>query len=491
MRTAVLSVSDATQEYMRFTIFTIKDNMADHVEEQENYDFSGPTASSKDSDTEFVIYREVLGRKFDSDDEMNSDLAEKFDHGFENWNTFDVERDSHIESVELEDGATIGENTKSVKLENMERADTAVMSDYEEIAPKGARLKPLELHSDKSPEIEFRHRYLQQQQQQQQQQHERPTPRDEESKPLQSNNQSSKTMEPKTKSYKKDAEFPSITEADSEEKLNDGVTKPSFMKYVMAEVFSGKLMELEEDKYTERREKVYTFMKIPREFEKLMVFGFMLCLDCFLFMFTFLPLRLIVALYKIITGLLFVERSILVACWLLLTHVDFSVLYHTVRGQSVIKLYVIYNMLEIADRLFSSFGQDILDALFWTATEPRDKRREHIGIIPHFAICLNVAVNSHNKALLVIMVSNQISENDFYYIVLIVIVTLRNLTEFNWNLEHLYVICPYLLAVLSSEYFVDWIKHAFITKFNNIPVEVYCEYRALLAEDATFKSTKE
>lgn len=39
--------------------------------------------------------------------------------------------------------------------------------------------------------------------------------------------------------------------------------------------------------------------------------------------------------------------SILVACWLLLTHVDFSVLYHTVRGQSVIKLYVIYNMLEV------------------------------------------------------------------------------------------------------------------------------------------------
>ena len=42
----------------------------------------------------------------------------------------------------------------------------------------------------------------------------------------------------------------------------------------MAEVFSGKLMELEEDKYTERREKVYTFMKIPREFEKVLVFLF-------------------------------------------------------------------------------------------------------------------------------------------------------------------------------------------------------------------------
>ena len=41
------------------------------------------------------------------------------------------------------------------------------------------------------------------------------------------------------------------------------------------------------------------------------------------------------------------------ACWLLLTHVDFSVLYHTVRGQSVIKLYVIYNMLEVNNLPYS------------------------------------------------------------------------------------------------------------------------------------------
>ena len=40
------------------------------------------------------------------------------------------------------------------------------------------------------------------------------------------------------------------------------------MRYFIAEVFSGKLMELEEEKYSERRQKVYTFMKIPREFEK-------------------------------------------------------------------------------------------------------------------------------------------------------------------------------------------------------------------------------
>ncbi|GBP71082.1 Protein TAPT1 homolog [Eumeta japonica] len=40
-------------------------------------------------------------------------------------------------------------------------------------------------------------------------------------------------------------------------------------------------------------------------------------------------------------------------------------------------------MLEVGDRLFSAFGQDTIDALFWTATEPRDRKREHLGVIPH------------------------------------------------------------------------------------------------------------
>ena len=32
-------------------------------------------------------------------------------------------------------------------------------------------------------------------------------------------------------------------------------------------------------------------------------------------------------------------------------------MYHVVRGQAVIKLYIFYNMLEVADKLLSSFGQ--------------------------------------------------------------------------------------------------------------------------------------
>lgn len=46
------------------------------------------------------------------------------------------------------------------------------------------------------------------------------------------------------------------------------------------------------------------------------------------------------------------------------------------------------SFLQVADRLFSSFGQDILDALYWTATEPKEKKRAPIGVIPHFLMAV-------------------------------------------------------------------------------------------------------
>ena len=38
--------------------------------------------------------------------------------------------------------------------------------------------------------------------------------------------------------------------------------------------------------------------------------------------------------------------------------------------------------------------------------------------------------------------------------------------------EHLWVLVPDIVLVLVSEVLVDWVKHAFITKFNEIPSEV-------------------
>lgn len=38
---------------------------------------------------------------------------------------------------------------------------------------------------------------------------------------------------------------------------------------------------------------------------------------------------------------------IMVLCYSMMSYVDYSMMYHLIRGQSVIKLYIIYNMLEV------------------------------------------------------------------------------------------------------------------------------------------------
>lgn len=48
----------------------------------------------------------------------------------------------------------------------------------------------------------------------------------------------------------------------------------------------------------------------------------------------------------------------------------------------------VFFLCQVADRLFSSFGQDILDALYWTATEPKERKRDSIGVIPHFIMAV-------------------------------------------------------------------------------------------------------
>jgi transmembrane anterior posterior transformation protein 1 len=107
--------------------------------------------------------------------------------------------------------------------------------------------------------------------------------------------------------------------------------------------------------------------------------------------------------------------------------VDTNMLYHLIKSQSIIKLYIFYNMLEVGDRLLSAFGQDTIDALFWTATEAKKSKKDHLGFIPHFCFALiyvtlhsslvmfqvtalNVAINSNSKGLLTIMMSNNFVE---------------------------------------------------------------------------------
>ncbi len=138
--------------------------------------------------------------------------------------------------------------------------------------------------------------------------------------------------------------------------------------------------------------------------------------DCFLYIISFLPLRIFMALvqclsnpFTIITKLKklaepshmidFCKLFLIINCCVTLTFIDTSMIYHIIRAQTIIKLYIFYNMLEVADRLLCSIGQDILDALFWTIIEPK---RHRLLILPHLFFASIYVCKYINKHLLAV-----------------------------------------------------------------------------------------
>lgn len=55
--------------------------------------------------------------------------------------------------------------------------------------------------------------------------------------------------------------------------------------------------------------------------------------------------------------------------------------------------------------------------------------------------------------------------------------------EYSWKEERFWVLVPDCFMVLCAEVLVDWIKHAFITRFNELQVDVYKDYTISLAYD--------
>ncbi|KAF5351654.1 hypothetical protein D9756_007730 [Leucocoprinus leucothites] len=140
-------------------------------------------------------------------------------------------------------------------------------------------------------------------------------------------------------------------------------------------------------------------------------------------------------------------------------------------------------------------------------------------------IALNVAVNSYDHALLTLLVSNQFVEikgsvfkrfekdnlfqitcadivERFTLALMLGVVAFRNLIElsgsefdfsggfvlpksFGWFRGNnvLWTISYPVITVMCSEMLVDWLKHAFITKFNHIRPSVYERYTDVLCRD--------
>ncbi|KAI9497393.1 eukaryotic membrane protein family-domain-containing protein [Zychaea mexicana] len=324
-----------------------------------------------------------------------------------------------------------------------------------------------------------------------------------------------------------------------------------------------------------KRERITNFLGVPAAIEKLMAFGFVVCLDSFLYTFTILPLRFGLAFYHYMLNM---YHNILVLLykkdddslkWLrpsqkcdllkgfislitcvMMSTLDPSRIYHSIRGQAVLKLYVVFSVLEVFDKLCCSVGGDILDALFSKSTLGNSEHGKtggasyakrqlkpvtlfflatgymviHTAVLFFEMITLNVAINFYSNALLSLLISNQFVEikqsvfkkferenlfqlscsdmvERFQQVVFLIIITLRNVIELSDSSPSsilpstfvpliklpatttLNALMTPVVMVIASELIVDWLKHAFITKFNQIRPSIYGKYVDVLCKD--------
>ena len=62
---------------------------------------------------------------------------------------------------------------------------------------------------------------------------------------------------------------------------------------------------------------------------------------------------------------------IILVCCYAMSYVDTSMLYHMIKSQSVIKLYLMYNMIEVADRLFRFVLKSSISCPFYPTFQVR------------------------------------------------------------------------------------------------------------------------
>jgi hypothetical protein len=210
-------------------------------------------------------------------------------------------------------------------------------------------------------------------------------------------------------------------------------------------------------------------LRLPVALEELMTFGLLACLNSFLKLLVVLPLKLVLDLLLLLrlvreqfthgskarnkkktkggggggnnrrhrrvvdhSNVVFASLIFAAIC---LASVDTSKIYHQIRNQSSIKLYVMFGVLEISDKLLATVGQDVLTVVFATAagasssTSSSSLRKPkplakflffyllaigylslHTVVLIYQTIALTVAANSYSNSLATLLLSNQFAE---------------------------------------------------------------------------------
>ncbi|XP_042377838.1 protein POLLEN DEFECTIVE IN GUIDANCE 1-like [Zingiber officinale] len=303
-------------------------------------------------------------------------------------------------------------------------------------------------------------------------------------------------------------------------------------KYFVGEIYRGSSLRGTISAGNEKkRQGVYnTMFHVPWRCERLIVAGFFVCLESFLSLLTIMPARIAMALWRVLKTRQFWRLSaaelsdfgcffVLVLGVSSLQLADISLIYHFIRGQGTIKLYVVYNVLEIFDKLCQSFGEDVLQVLFDSAEGLStcsdddmifalirfifDEAIAVIAFVVHSfvllaqAITLSTCIIAHNNAVLALLVSNNFAEiksnvfkrvskenihslvyydivERFHITAFVLFVLAQNILEAEGSWFESFF--SNVLLVFMCEVFVDAIKHSFLAKFNEIKPIAYSEF---------------
>jgi hypothetical protein len=262
------------------------------------------------------------------------------------------------------------------------------------------------------------------------------------------------------------------------------------------------------------------FIKVPGMVEHVMGFGMFICLDSFLDMVTILPIRFVWSCFLLLLRLVswkqkpvnpafqfhrqhtyqMIQVTILYTIYrYVLSAISIGKLYHWIRGQAMIKIYVIMAIVEVFDRLMCSLGQDCLDSMYWNSvSRPRSSRMLisvlvvlvystiHAVILFVHVETLNVAMNSADQALLTLLISGNFAEikstvfkkynkpalfkitaadvcERFKLSLFLSLVLLLNMCQ-GMDASMFYDYMRICGIIWFAEVLADWIKHAFITK---------------------------
>lgn len=312
----------------------------------------------------------------------------------------------------------------------------------------------------------------------------------------------------------------------------------------------------DEEERKRAHDQLTSMVTVPFYLEKFITFGLLVCLNLFLTLFTLVPLKLCIVVFMAIRDFIkspnkefaiilrkihFVKRDILTLVLIFTTVMllsspilEVSRLYHDIRGQAHIKLYVMFGVLEVTDKLLSSVSQEVFTVLVGIPFSNTSFKNLinllvfsvltlvfsacHSYALIYQSVSLHVAANSYSNALLTLLLSNQFAElksavfkkfereglfqvtlsdltERFQLSIMLAIIAFRNTSQLSstqlgltpdswksWN-KWIGAILGPSVVVLGSEIFVDWIKHCFIIKFNRIRPKVYDNFLYVLSLD--------